>query len=169
MTFDVSVPSPRSRGTVALYTCAIGYQLPSGTIQRACLPSLYWDGNEPTCTKTTCSVTHHQVCNNCDFVDNSCPYDTKLATFDDCRLAAINSESMFVEHDSSSCKTFSCQHPQITYTNGSVAIFSSCTKGSDKYLQHTGIAYIIGVLEKLYAQYIRYSFNYTKISCSKLG
>jgi len=130
MTFDVSMPSPRSVGAVAKYTCEVGYQLASGNTERTCQTTLAWDGTWPTCTKATCNATIHKVCYNCDIVDDSCLLsDTTQATFDECRAAAITNQSMFVEHDAGLCKTFSCQVPTLTYTSGSVALFSSCNKG----------------------------------------
>jgi len=131
LTFDVSVPSPRSVGVVAQYTCEVGYQFASASTQRICQSSLAWDGIEPTCTKATCpdNIMHHQVCYNCDIADGSCPFVSTPATLDECRTAAINSSALFIEHDASICKTFSCQVPQIKYTNGHVALFSSCNEG----------------------------------------
>ena len=130
VTFGVTVQSPRFVGAIAEYTCEIGYQLTSGSTLRFCLASLYWNGTEPTCSKATCPVTHYQVCYNCDIMDSDCPSFTTvtLATFDECRSSAIINNSTLVEYDSTSCKTLSCQLPQVAYTNGSVAIFSSCNE-----------------------------------------
>jgi len=129
LTFGVSVPSPRSEGAVALYTCEIGYQLTSGSAQRTCLSSSAWDGIEPTCSKVTCSVIYHQVCYNCDIMDSDCPHVTTPATFDECRTAVFNQSSLYREHNFSNCKAFACKVPPVTYTNGSVAIFPSCNRG----------------------------------------
>jgi len=133
LTFDVSVSLPITEATMAEYTCEVGYELTSGSAQRTCLASDVWDGAEPTCSKVTCPDTYHQVCYNCDIVDGDCPPDDITpATLDECRLSAINDNFLFVEHSSNDCKAFSCQVPPITYTDGSVAIFSSCNNG--KYL-----------------------------------
>jgi len=129
LTFNVSVPSPRSVGAVAEYTCEVGYQLTNGNTQRTCLDSLSWDETWPTCTKVTCFLTFHTVCYNCDIVDGSCPFDYTTTTFDECRAAAISNNSMFVDYNTTICKTFSCQIPTIIYTAGSVALFSSCSQG----------------------------------------
>ena len=129
LTFGVSVPLSRYVGAVAEYTCEVGYTLSISSTQRTCQASGIWNGAAPTCTKTACPLTYHQVCYNCDIMDSDCLHETTPATFDDCRLAAISNKSMFVEHDFSDCKTFSCQVPQITYTPGRVAILSSCNKG----------------------------------------
>jgi len=131
LTFDVSVPSPICVGDVAQYTCEVGYVLhvSSYSTQRTCQSSLVWDGEEPTCTKATCNTPYSQICYNCDIVDSTCAYDTTPAIFDDCRLAAISNTSVYVKHDSSNCNMFTCQPPPITYTNGSVLIFSSCNTG----------------------------------------
>jgi len=139
LTFDVTTPSPRSVNVVAMYTCEVGYQLASVNTQRTCQASGIWNGAAPTCTKSACPLTYHQVCHNCDIVDSACPHDIKPAIFDDCRLAAISKKSMFVEHDSSGCKTFSCQVPRITYTPGSVSIMLSCNKGFDLFIQYYSI------------------------------
>jgi len=129
LTFNVSVPSPRLVGVVANYTCEVGYQLTNGSTQRTCLSSLAWDGTWPTCTKATCPVSYHQVCYNCDIVDGSCPFVNTSASFDECRAAAISNNSMFVDYNTTICKTFSCQVPAINYTAGSIAVFSSCNQG----------------------------------------
>jgi len=129
MTYDVNVSLPVTLGTVAEYKCDIGYQLTNGDVQRTCTEPLIWNGTESTCNKTTCPVTFHQVCYNCDIVDSDCPYIVTPATFDDCRSAAIRNNSIFVEHNLSDCKTFICQVPPITYNSGSVSIFASCSKG----------------------------------------
>jgi len=131
LTFDVSLPSSRSVGALAEYTCEVGYQLTSSITQRTCLASLYWNGTEPTCSKASCSVTYYQVCYNCDIMDSDCTSVTTVtfATFDECRSSAIINNAKFVEYDSTICKMLSCQVPQITYRNGSVAMFSSCNEG----------------------------------------
>ena len=129
LTFDVSVPSPICVGVQAQYACEIGYELTDGSTQRTCLPSLVWDGGKPICTKATCPVTYYQVCYNCDIVDDNCTFVNTPATFDECRTTAINSNFLFVDYETSNCTAFSCTVPQITYTSGNVAIFSSCNKG----------------------------------------
>lgn len=129
LTFEFSLSSPRSVGAIAEYTCEIGYQLTSNISQRTCLASLDWDGTDPLCTKASCPITFYQICYNCDIVESNCTFVTTAATFDECRSSAIINNSTFVEYDSTSCKTFSCQIPQITFRNGSVAIFSSCQEG----------------------------------------
>jgi len=131
LTFDVSVPSNRLVGAIAEYSCDIGYQLTSGSTQRSCLASLFWNGTKPTCSKAVCPVTYYKVCYNCDIVDSGCTSVNTFttATFDECRSSATISNSTFVEYTSSSCKTLSCQVPQIAYTNGNVVIFPSCNEG----------------------------------------
>jgi len=131
LTFDVSMPASRIKGAVAEYTCEVGYQLTNGSTQRTCQTTLAWDGTWPTCTKATCPVSFHKVCYNCDIVDGRCPSVVNtLSTFDECRTAAINGNSMFVEHDKTICKTFVCRVPPINFTDGSVALFSSCHQGN---------------------------------------
>jgi len=130
MTFDVTVPSPRPAGSVAKYSCEVGYRLVSGTSQRTCLASLDWDGTEPTCRKVACPLSYHQICYNCDIVeDDGCPFVRTYASLDECWTAAISNNFMFVEHEANICTIFSCPIPLITYTNGSVALFSSCHQG----------------------------------------
>jgi len=129
LTFDVSVPWPRIVGVIAEYKCEVGYHILSGSTNRTCLASLDWNGTEPTCSKDTCPNIYYQVCYNCDIVDSNCAFVTTPSTFDECRSSAIDGNYLFVEHNINSCKTFSCQVPLITFTNGSVAIFSSCYEG----------------------------------------
>ena len=129
MTFDVSVPSPRSEGVMAQYTCEVGYELANGSAQRICNASFAWDGAEPTCTKVQRDVTLHQLCYNCDIVDSDCPFVTGTVTFEECQAIAINNNVTIVEYVSSTCKTFACDVPKITYTSGNVALFSSLNKG----------------------------------------
>ena len=127
------MPSPRTAGAVANYTCEVGYQLTNGSTQRACQTTLAWSGTWPTCTKVTCLVTFHPVCYNCDIVDHKCQFASTQATFDECRTTAISKNVVFVEHDNTICKTFSCQVPTIIYRNGSVALLSSCYQGICDY------------------------------------
>jgi len=123
------VPSPRSAGVVAQYTCEVGYQLTSGSEQRTCNASFAWDGAEPICKKVPSSVLFHQLCYNCDIVDSKCPSATLPASFEECRTTAITNSAPFVKYHYSRCQTFACDVPRITYTSGSVTLFFSLKRG----------------------------------------
>ena len=131
MTFDVRVPSPRSEGVVAQYTCEVGYQLASSSAIRTCNASFIWDRAEPTCTKVPLSVTSHRLCYNCDIVDSICSSDIKTTTFEECQTEAISNKAPFVKYHSNRCQTFSCDVPRITYTRDSVTLFFSVKTGID--------------------------------------